>query len=147
MLSLKTKELSSARDVIRSVCRQIRLSFSKTWLIQIVLENSNVAHLASSEYLSVHSQPKEDRYDTDDASPREIYSILVPEPTLGAVQSPRRRQHRASVVDRDTPAHRTAALYSMRPGVLGTGGHPHGPPQAPRRDGHTAGAMSALGRL
>ena len=33
MLSLKTKELSSARDVIRSVCREIRLSFSKTWLI------------------------------------------------------------------------------------------------------------------
>jgi subtilisin family serine protease len=33
MLSLKTKELSSARDVIRSVCRGIRLSFSRTWLI------------------------------------------------------------------------------------------------------------------
>src|SRR5215471_16490003 len=33
MLSLKTKELSSARDVIRSVCREIRLSFSRTWLI------------------------------------------------------------------------------------------------------------------
>jgi hypothetical protein len=33
MLSLKTKELSSARDVIRSVGREIRLSFSRTWLI------------------------------------------------------------------------------------------------------------------
>src|SRR5215471_20002249 len=33
MLSLKTKELSSGRDVIRSVCREIRLSFSRTWLI------------------------------------------------------------------------------------------------------------------
>src|SRR6516225_4844968 len=113
----------------------------------VVLENSNVAQLASSEYLSVHSQSKEDRYDTDDASPRELYSILVPESTLCAVQSPRRRQHRASVVDRDAQAHRTAALYDMRPGVLGTRGHPHGPQQAPRRDGHTAGEMSALGRL
>ena len=45
---------------------------------RVVLEKSNVAQLASSEYLSVHSQPKEDRYDTDDSSPREIYSILVP---------------------------------------------------------------------
>src|SRR5215472_15987218 len=33
MLSLKTKELSSARDVIQSVCREIRFSFSRTWLI------------------------------------------------------------------------------------------------------------------
>src|SRR5262245_16092851 len=33
MPSLKTKELSSARDVIRSVCREIRLCFSRTWLI------------------------------------------------------------------------------------------------------------------
>src|SRR5215813_12598178 len=33
MLSLKTKELSSARDVIRSVCREIRLSFLRAWLI------------------------------------------------------------------------------------------------------------------
>ena len=28
MLSLKTKELSSARDMIQSVCREIRFSFS-----------------------------------------------------------------------------------------------------------------------
>src|SRR5262249_12134966 len=30
---LKTKELSPARDVIRSVCREIRVSFSTAWLI------------------------------------------------------------------------------------------------------------------
>src|SRR5215813_3758940 len=28
---VKTKEFSSARDVIRSVCREICLSFSRTW--------------------------------------------------------------------------------------------------------------------
>src|SRR5919199_1363540 len=33
MPPLKTKELSPARDVVRSVCREIHLSFSKTWLI------------------------------------------------------------------------------------------------------------------
>jgi hypothetical protein len=44
----------------------------------VVLENSNVAKLESTQYLSVHSLPQEDRYDTDDASTREIYSMLVP---------------------------------------------------------------------
>ena len=55
----------------------------------VVLENSNVAQLASALYLLVHSLPQEDRYDTDDASAREIYPILVPESTLCTVQSPR----------------------------------------------------------
>ena len=48
----------------------------------VVLENSNVAKLASTLYLSVHSLPQEDCYDTDDASARKIYPILVPESTL-----------------------------------------------------------------
>src|SRR5438445_7228250 len=104
---------------------------SKKLKILVVLENSNVAKLASTQYLLVHSLPQEDRYDTDDASAREIYSILVPESTMCPVQSSRRRQHRASVMDRDAPAHRTAALYGMRPGVLRAGGHPDGPQQAP----------------
>src|SRR5262245_53481899 len=64
------------------------------------LENSNVAKLASPQYLSVHSLPQEDCYDTDDASVREIYPILVPQSTMCTVQPSRRRQHRASVVDR-----------------------------------------------
>jgi hypothetical protein len=55
----------------------------------VVLENSNVAQLASALYLLVHSLPQEDRYDTDDASAREIYSILVPKSTLCPVQSSR----------------------------------------------------------
>ena len=38
----------------------------------VVLENSNVAQLASALYLLVHSLSQEDRYDTDDASAREI---------------------------------------------------------------------------
>jgi hypothetical protein len=38
----------------------------------VVLENSNVAKLASIQYLAVHSLPQEDWYDTDDASAREI---------------------------------------------------------------------------
>jgi hypothetical protein len=47
-------------------------------LRSVVLENSNVAKLESTQYLSVHSLPQEDRYDTDDASTRAIYSMLVP---------------------------------------------------------------------
>jgi len=46
-----------------------------------------VEKLASNQYLLVQSCAKEDRYDTDDASPREIYSLLVPESTMCAVQS------------------------------------------------------------
>ena len=74
--------------------------------------------LASNQYLLVQSRSKEDRYDINDASPREIYAIFVPASTMRTLQSSRRRQHRASVVDWDAQAHRTAALYGMRPGVL-----------------------------
>ncbi len=77
-----------------------------------------MAKLAPNQYLLAQSRSKEGRYDINDASAREIYSILVPESTMRTLQSSRRRQHRASVVDRDAQAHRTAALYSMRPGVL-----------------------------
>src|SRR5215510_3868917 len=114
---------------------------------QVVLENSNVAKLASPQYLSVHSLPQEDCYDTDDASAREIYPILVPQSTMCTVQPSRRRQHRASVVDRGAQAHRTAALHGMRPRVLRTGGDPDGSQQAPGRHGHTAGEVSAVGCL
>src|SRR5687768_10414551 len=113
----------------------------------VVLENSNMEKLASNKYLLVQSRSKEDRYDINDASPREIYAIFVPESTMRTLQSSRRRQHRASVVDWDAQAHRTAALYGMRPGVLGTGRHPDGSQQAPRRHGHTAAEMSAVGCL
>jgi hypothetical protein len=72
---------------------------------RVVLENSNVAKLASSRYLVVHSLPQEDRYETDDASARELYTILVSKSTMYPVQSSRRRQHHTSVVDRDAQAH------------------------------------------
>jgi len=49
---------------------------------RVVLENSNMAKLASKRYLVVHSLPKEDRYATDDASARELYTILVSESTV-----------------------------------------------------------------
>src|SRR5215831_7056318 len=68
-------------------------------VVQVVLENSNVAQLASTLYLLVHSLPQEDRYDTDDASAREIYSILVPESTLCPVQLLRHRQYCTSRLD------------------------------------------------
>ena len=58
----------------------------------VVLENSNVTQLASPRYLAVHSLPQEDCYDTDDASTREIYPILVSESTLCTVQPSWRRQ-------------------------------------------------------
>jgi hypothetical protein len=60
------KRLKASPDV--SDCR-----LNKYRLINsVVLEKSNVAKLASTQYLSVHSLPQEDRYDTDDASAREI---------------------------------------------------------------------------
>jgi hypothetical protein len=34
-----------------------------------------MAKLASNEYLLVHSQPKEDRHDIDDASSGKVYDI------------------------------------------------------------------------
>src|SRR5262249_39661153 len=95
--------------------------------IWVVLEDSNVAKLASTPYLLVHALPQEDCYDTDDASARELYPILVSESTMCTVQSSRRRQHRASILDRDTQAYRAAALHGMQPGVLRTGGHLDGP--------------------
>src|SRR5207244_2672322 len=67
----------------------------------------------SNLYLSVHSLPQEDHYDTDDASAGEVYSILVSESTVCTIQPPRRRQHRTSIVDRHTQTHRTAALHSL----------------------------------
>ena len=54
--------------------------------------------LASNQYLLVHSRSKEDRYDINDASAGEIYPILVSESTMCTVQSPRRREHRASLL-------------------------------------------------
>lgn len=84
----------------------------------VVLEKSNVAALASYLYLLVHALRQEDHHDTDDASAGEIYPILVSKSTVSAVQSARRRQHRASIVDRHAQTHRTAALHRMRPGVL-----------------------------
>ena len=41
-----------------------------------------MAKLASTQYLAVYTLLQEDCYDTDDASAREIYPILVPESTL-----------------------------------------------------------------
>jgi hypothetical protein len=71
----------------------------------VVLENSNMAKLAPNQYLLAQSHSKEGRYDLNDASAREIYAILVPESTMRMLQSSRRGQQRASVVDRDAPAH------------------------------------------
>src|SRR4029450_13964527 len=56
MPSLKTKELSPTRDVIRSVCRQISLSFSRTWLIHtkrlsVLSAQAYNAFLSSSQRL------------------------------------------------------------------------------------------------
>jgi hypothetical protein len=64
-----------------------------------------MANLAPKQYLLAQSRSKEGRYDINDASAREIYAILVPESTLRTLQSSRRRQHCASVVDRDAQAH------------------------------------------
>jgi hypothetical protein len=97
----------------------------------VVLENSNVAQLASALYLLVHSLPQEDHYDTDDASAREIYSILVPESILCTVQSPRHRPYQASIVDGQGQAHRTVALYRLWLRVLRASRDLNGSEQAP----------------
>src|SRR5207248_7473257 len=113
----------------------------------VVLENSNVEKLASNQYLLVQSRSKEDRYDINDASAGEVYSILVPESTVSVLQSSRRREHRPSVVDRQTQPHRTATLHGMRPGILRTGGDPDGPEQTPRSNCDPTPEMSTVGCL
>src|SRR4051812_22867484 len=115
--------------------------------ISVVLEKSNVAQLASALYLLVHSLPQEDRYDTDDASAREIYSILVPESTLCTVQLLRHRQYCASLLDWQGQAHRTVALHPVSSGVLRAGRHLDGTEQAARSDRGTVAEMSAVGCL
>src|SRR5215211_8868474 len=112
--------------------------------IRVVLENSNVAQLASALYLLVHSLPQEDRYDTDDASAREIYAILVPESTLCPVQLLRHRQYCSSRLDRQGQAHRTVALHPVPSGVLRAGRHLDGAEQAARNDRDTVAEMSAV---
>jgi hypothetical protein len=87
-------------------------------LILVVLENSNVAQLASNLYLVVHTLPQEAPHDTDDASAGEIYAVFVPEASVCGIQSLRRRQQRPSGVDRNAHTHRTAALYGLRPSIL-----------------------------
>src|SRR5207249_7135589 len=99
----------------------------------VVLENSNMAQLASKEYLSVHSQPKEDRHDSDDASSGKVYDIFMPQSRLSAVQSLQRRHDRSSFLDGQTPAHRTAALHRVCSRVLGARRDVDGPQQAGRR--------------
>ena len=78
------------------------------------------------------------QYDTDDASTGEFYPLLVSESTLCTVQSLRRREHRASLLDRHVQAHRTVALYPLPPGVLRAGGHLDGAEQAAGSDRGTA---------
>ena len=113
----------------------------------VVLENSNVAQLASALYLLVHSLPQEDRYDTDDASAREIDPFLVPAATLRTVQSLRQRQYRASLLDRQGQTPRTLALPPVPPGVLRAGGPLDGAEQAVSSDRGPVAAMSAVGCL
>src|SRR5205085_11345034 len=108
---------------------------------------SNVEKLASALYLLVHSLPEEDHHDTDDASTGEIYSLLMSESTVCTVPSPRRREHRASLLDRHVQAHRTVALHPVPPGVLRAGGHLDGAEQAARSDRGTVAEMSAVGGL
>jgi hypothetical protein len=103
---------------------------SRGFHIQVVLENSNMEKLASNPYLSVQSRSKEDRDDINDTSSGEVYSVFVSESSLRTIQSSRRREHRPSVVDRQTPAHRTTAMHGLHPGVLRTGRHLDGPQQA-----------------
>ena len=55
--------------------------------VMVVLEKSNVATLAASLYLAVHSLRQEDDDDRDDTSAGEIYAIRVSKSTVYVVQS------------------------------------------------------------
>jgi len=81
-LSSCTTQLYTTTDHLTYVLAKVLILITDLYFVTVVLENSNVAKLASTLYLSVHSLPQEDCYDTDDASAREIYPILVPESTL-----------------------------------------------------------------
>jgi hypothetical protein len=81
--------------------------------MRVVLENSNVAQLASHPYLLVHALPQEDHHDTEDASAREIDPILVSKSTVCTVQSHWGRLPYASIVDGQGEAHRTMTLYGL----------------------------------
>jgi hypothetical protein len=94
---------------------------------KVVLENSNMAKLASNPYLLVHSLTQEDHDDTDDASAGEIYAVFVPESSVCGMQSSRRRPQSPSVMARNAQTHRTAALYGMWPSMLCTRGDLVGP--------------------
>ena len=83
MLSLKTKELSSARDVSRSVCREIRLFFSRIWLIHTkrfrVRQRGRCTKLLSvvrTHRSLIGSQPVSS--DKRRYIEREIYDPLIP---------------------------------------------------------------------
>jgi hypothetical protein len=115
--------------------------------VTVVRENSNVAQLASHPYLLVHALPQEDRHDTEDASSGEIYPMLVPASTVGAVQALWGGQPWPSSVDGKGQAHRTAVLHGLRPRVLRTSRDFDGSEQALRDDRGTTADMSALGRL
>ena len=101
--------------------------------------------LASRPYLLAHSSPKEGRHETNDASSRPVYPILVPESRLCAVQPSRGGEHRASLLDGQAPADRTAAVHGLYARVLDAGRHLAGPQQAARRDRGAAVEVSAVG--
>src|SRR5262245_14824137 len=114
---MMARPAASRPTVTGDICRRpsrrhvARTAFSCSRRNWVVRENSNMERLASNQYLLVPSRSKEDRYDINDASPREIYALFVPESTMRTLQSSRRRQHHASVLDRYTQAYRTAALH------------------------------------
>jgi len=58
MLSLKTKELSSAQDMIQSVCREIRFSFSRTWLIHTKRLSDTGFHAAEGDPANLKLCPR-----------------------------------------------------------------------------------------
>src|SRR5215471_5008152 len=148
-LNLTTGEVVSITDEeLRAAENDAPLEDFPDWqhdVIRVVLEKSNVEKLASALYLLVHSLPEEDQHDTDDASPGELSPLLVSESTMCTVQSPRRREHRASLLDRHVQAHRTVALYPLPPGVLRAGGHLDGAEQAAGSDRGTTFEVSAVG--
>ena len=112
----------------------------------VVLENSNMEKLASNQYLLVQLCAKETTMTLTTPVQERYTRFSCPNPQWHSSIVPAKATWR---IGRGPGCTSTSNGCAVRPatGSSRNGGHPHGPQQAPRRYHHTAGEMSAVGRL